>query len=93
MKRLRSLLWLHTFGLPALLVLSAPACARCFATSDCDEGEHCEFQSGECLPGCDSTTCSKLARCDEQTGQCVLVRDLPHRDASTSSTSSTADAG
>lgn len=44
---------------------AAAGCVPCRTSSDCDPGLHCEFESGECLPGCTSNAdCSPTAQCD-----------------------------
>lgn len=86
---------MRTFILVALLTLAG--CGKCRISSDCDEGQHCDFPTGDCLNGCmGPSDCSPVASCDRSTGRCIPNIQVP--DASTSSTadagtSTTSDAG
>ncbi len=89
-------------GMRAVICVGLTALASCYtpckSSTECDKGEHCDFTTGQCLAGC-STDDHCTGRCDLETGRCLAVTlDPPpdsgqHLDASTSSTSTSADAG
>ncbi len=94
---------------PALLTalawaaLSLVACGgQCKLSSQCGEGERCDFTTETCVKGCQSAAdCAPTARCDPEFGQCIPTRifrrDLGVTDGSTGTpdagTATTSDAG
>ncbi len=70
----------------------------CRVSSQCDPGQRCDFDTQTCVQGCTSNEDCNPGVCDSATGRCkptfVTIPDIGgRRDAGTSTTSSTADAG
>lgn len=79
--------------LVAFFLSGAVACAPCQTRSDCDDGEYCDFTSGDCKVACESNAdCDGRAICDRAKGQCVIAGTSPLRDGGTN-TSTAADGG
>lgn len=78
----------------ALLLFGAAACSPCVTRSDCDEGEYCNFTTGDCERGCESNAdCGRNATCNAAKGQCELKGTTSVlRDGGTT-TSTAGDAG
>ncbi|MEQ9498938.1 MAG: hypothetical protein RIT81_18810 [Deltaproteobacteria bacterium] len=75
-----------------IVLLFAVASLRCSGPcqtrSDCDDGEFCNFNTGDCVTGCESDgDCSPSTYCDTTKGQCALrniVRPVPDGGTTTS---------
>lgn len=53
------------------LAFGLAACAPCRSKSDCDQGERCDLESGDCVLGCTTdSTCAASARCNLELGRC-----------------------
>ncbi len=80
--------------LVALLFLGAAACSPCTTRSDCDEGEYCNFTTGDCEVACETNAdCGARAYCNKLKGQCELKSGpIFVRDGGTT-TSTAGDAG
>ncbi|MBI2377328.1 MAG: hypothetical protein HYV07_25225 [Deltaproteobacteria bacterium] len=82
-------------ALAVLFVVLAGCYTPCKISSSCAEGEHCDFRSGSCVPGCTSDD-DCTGTCDELTGRCLaktLSVSNPDATVPDASTSSVADAG
>ena len=55
-----------------LIVATALAgCGRCRSSSDCDEGERCDLDNGDCILGCTSNAdCLATTFCNIEIGRC-----------------------
>lgn len=84
--------------LPLALALGfafGAACVPCRSRGDCEAGEYCDFDTGDCRLGCTSDDdCGGISFCNLSTGSCNLPF-TPAADAgpADTGTSSVADAG
>ncbi len=89
-------LWLLVIALCSAFALGG--CGRCRSTSDCSEGERCDFDNGDCILGCTSNSdCSATTFCNLERGRCDPRQRpslFPNEDASSEdvTTSTAADA-
>jgi hypothetical protein len=58
-----------------LSIVAVLGCSpKCKISSECDEGEHCNFTTGECILGCEKQEdCPGNTMCDVEVGLCRLV--------------------
>lgn len=76
------------FALFFAAILCATGCGgNCKISSQCESGQHCDFTTGECVPGCTSDS-DCTSGCDLESGKCRTV-DRPRVDSGTSTTTST----
>lgn len=78
--------WYSALGLA--LLLGNISCNVCASRQDCDQGDSCNFESGECIAGCRSDAdCGGVSTCFAETGICVIPEVPFTIDAGTSTTS------
>lgn len=81
--------------------LAFTACGQCRSSADCNSGEHCNLDNGECAASCRSNAdCASTAICDLEIGRCepkMRPSLFPPEDGSTpdvdTSTAADAEAG
>jgi hypothetical protein len=83
---------------PAALICAlawAGCSSPCHSSSDCDEAQHCDFESGECQNGCTSGADCFSGSCNVETGACRPIVTIGRSDSGLvdAATSTTGDAG
>lgn len=86
-----------TLGLTGIASTMLPGCGgNCQSRRDCDEGQFCQFSTGDCIDGCTGPQdCAPTAQCDRSTGTCrpTLVEPADAGLIPDAGTSTVPDAG